>query len=194
MNIQSPHLPRVTQAAEGLPRRRWTVDECYALVEAGIIDEKERFELIGGEMVPMSPKGMKHEVLKQWLNKNLTKQLPDSFDVIPETTFIFSEDTFIEPDFVVYPAGELEKLSPETCLLAIEVSVSTFRYDMGRKAALCASFGIRDYWVINAKTLETHVHREPSEDGFQSVEALARGEEIKPKHLDNFTLNLKEFK
>jgi len=49
--------PVTTQAAEGMPRRAWTVAEVEAMVAAGIIAETERIELIGGEIVPMSPKG-----------------------------------------------------------------------------------------------------------------------------------------
>ena len=48
---------RVTMAAEGLPRRRFTVAEVEAMVAAGVMEEDERVELIGGELVPMSPKG-----------------------------------------------------------------------------------------------------------------------------------------
>jgi hypothetical protein len=48
---------RVTTAAEGLPRRRFTVAEVEAMVAAGVMEEDERVELIGGELVPMSPKG-----------------------------------------------------------------------------------------------------------------------------------------
>ena len=59
MNEQlRPHpLPAATQAAEGLPRRRFTVAEIRGMVAGGIIAEDERFELIGGEVVPKSPKG-----------------------------------------------------------------------------------------------------------------------------------------
>ena len=39
--------PRLTRAAEGLPRRRFTVAEVEAMVAAGILDEEERVELIG---------------------------------------------------------------------------------------------------------------------------------------------------
>src|SRR5260370_1453118 len=53
---------RATRAAEGLPRRRFTVAEVEAMVEAGVMEEDERVELIGGELVPMSPKGNQHEV------------------------------------------------------------------------------------------------------------------------------------
>ena len=57
-------MPRTTMAAEGLPRRPFTVAELEAMVAAGILEEDERIELIGGEVVPMSPKGNQHEVVK----------------------------------------------------------------------------------------------------------------------------------
>ncbi len=40
---------------------------------------------------------------------------------------------------------------------------------MGRKAALYASFGIPELWVIHAVRLETRIHREPSLTGYQSM-------------------------
>lgn len=49
-----------TTAAEGLPRRRFSVRELEQMVAAGILAEDERIELIGGEIVPMSPKGNHH--------------------------------------------------------------------------------------------------------------------------------------
>ena len=39
---------RVTTAAEGLPRRRFTVAEVEAMVAAGVMEKDERVELIGG--------------------------------------------------------------------------------------------------------------------------------------------------
>ncbi len=47
-----------TTAAEGLPRRRFTVAELEQMTAAGILHEDERIELIGGEIVPMAAKGI----------------------------------------------------------------------------------------------------------------------------------------
>ena len=58
--VRRPRHP----AAEGLGRRRFTVAEVEAMVAAGVMEEDERVELIGGELVPMSPKGNQHEVVK----------------------------------------------------------------------------------------------------------------------------------
>ncbi|MFY9970330.1 MAG: hypothetical protein WBQ45_13885 [Roseiarcus sp.] len=55
---------QVTAAAEGLSRRRFAVAEVEAMVAAGIMEEDERVELVGGDLVPMSPKGNTHELVK----------------------------------------------------------------------------------------------------------------------------------
>ncbi|ESR26922.1 Uma2 family endonuclease [Lutibaculum baratangense] len=162
--------PRTTQAAEGLRRRPFTVAEIRAFVEAGLIDEDERFELIGGEIVPMSPKGLRHERVKSFVNEQLVRSLPGHLATTPETTFTLSDDTFLEPDFVVYERTVgLQGLNGGTCLLAIEISDTSLGWDRGRKAGIYASFGVAELWVVDAMRLETRVHRQPSPTGYREV-------------------------
>ena len=139
MNVSAPS--RVTQAAEGLPRRRFMVAEVEAMVAAGVMDEDERVELIGGELVPMSPKGNRHELVKVALLRRWYRAAPETCDLAPETTFRLSDDTFLEPDVVVYPrAVGLKGLTGPNALLVVEIADSSLRYDTGRKAALYAQF------------------------------------------------------
>ncbi|MEL6921664.1 MAG: Uma2 family endonuclease, partial [Pseudomonadota bacterium] len=185
----------VTQTAEGLPRRAFTVGDVLRMVDAGILGHDERIELIGGEIVPMSPKGIRHERLKQWVNKRLARGLTDAYEVIPETTFYLSDDTFIEPDFVVYPASSgLENLSPETCLLAIEIADSSLSYDLGRKAAIYAHFGIRELWVMDVVAQRVVVHLSVSQKGFQDIFEFSFEHEIAPSLVDGLTLDLSAYK
>ncbi len=167
-HFRSPALPLTTQAAEGLARRRWTVAEIEAMVEAGILLEDERFELIGGEVVPMSPKGNRHELVKAALIRLWSRKAPDGIYLVPETTFRLDVDTFLEPDFVFYNRETgLVNLTGENALLAVELADSSLGYDLGRKARLYASFGIRELWVINAVKLVTQIHRRPGLDGYE---------------------------
>ncbi len=162
--------PKTTQAAEGLLRHRFTVTDIEAMVKAGILQEDDRVELIGGELVPMSPKGNHHEVLKAALLNHWIRRLPDAIRLIPETTFRLTPDTYLEPDFVFYDkATTLKGLNGQTALLVVEIADSSFAYDMGRKAALYATFGIRELWVIHAVRLETRIHREPSAEGYRAI-------------------------
>jgi Uma2 family endonuclease len=167
-HVRPPSEPLTTQAAEGLMRRKWTVAEIEAVVEAGIILEDERFELIGGEIVPMSPKGIQHEVLKSDLNRYWLKRLPDAFGLTPETTFRMDEFTFLEPDFVFYPASSgLRGLTPRTALLAVEVADSSLFHDNNRKTMLYATFGVREVWVIDAVKRVTRINRLPGVEGYR---------------------------
>jgi Uma2 family endonuclease len=172
--LRRPDLSMTTQAAEGQARRRWTVAEIEAMVRAGIIDEQERFELIGGEVVPMPPKGIRHELLKSALNLYWATRLPAAIRFTTETTFHLNEDSYVEPDFVFYRRQDgLAGLAPQTALLAVEVADSSLAHDLVWKSKIYAHFGIREVWVINAVKLVTRVHRSPTPDGYaDTVETL----------------------
>ena len=173
--------PRVTRAAEGLPRRRFTVAEVEAMVEAGVMGEDERVELIGGELVPMSPKGNRHEVVKVALLRHWYRAAPEDCDLAPETTLRLSDDTYLEPDVVIYRRAEgLKGLSGPSVLLVVEIADSSLRYDIGRKAALYARFGVRELWVIDAVKLTTRVFRAPSEQGYEDSRDLGAAERLVP--------------
>ena len=160
--------PRVTRAAEGLPRRQFTVAEVEAMVEAGILDDDERVELIGGELVPMSPKGCRHELVKSFLVDRWIRLRPSSVRLTQETTFRLSDDTYLEPDVVSSTRASpgCWRSRPPTCCWSSKSPNSSRRYDMGRKARPYAGFGIRELWVIDAVKMTTGVFRAPSEHGY----------------------------
>jgi Uma2 family endonuclease len=165
-----PPMPETTQAAEGMPRRAWTVAEIEAMVKAGIIDENERFELIGGEVVPMLPKGGRHEMVKVELNRHLQKTAPDDLQVAQETTLRLDPRSFLEPDFCIFPRSVFPgDLRGHHVVLAIEVADTSLAYDRGRKISLYAAFGIPEVWVIDAITLVTRIHRDLGAGGYSTI-------------------------
>ena len=172
------HLPppTVSEALAGMTGRRWTVAEIEAMTRKGIIREKERFELLHGEIRLMSPKGNHHEPLMAALNLYFARTLPANVMFIQETTFRLTANSFVEPDFLFYPKGVLYKeIKPSSVLLVGEVSDTSLSYDIGRKAALYAMFGIPELWVFNAAKLVTHVFREPAEGGYLEKKIVPAG-------------------
>ena len=160
-HLRPAPFPATTQAAEGLPRRRWSVAEIEAMVAKGIIAEDERFELIGGEVVPMSPKGARHELVKIALNRFFQRVAPDHLEIAPETTLRLDKDSFVEPDFCVFRRGlDLKVLDGAAVLLAVEIADTSLAYDRGRKIEIYGAYGVREVWVVNANTLSTRVHRD----------------------------------
>jgi Uma2 family endonuclease len=171
----------VSRAAEGLARRAFTIADLEKMVEAGLIDPDERLELIGGEIVPMSPKGTRHEAIKVALNVHWAKHCPDSHTVAPETGLHLSEATYLEPDFIVYDrAVGLANVRGPDVLLAVEVADSSLDYDLRRKPLIYAEHGVRELWVINAAARTVHVHIVPGPGGYAFVREYRACDRLEP--------------
>src|SRR3990172_6406880 len=170
-HLRPARLPATTQAAEGLPRRRWSVAEIEAMAAEGIIAEDERIELIGGEGVPMSPKGRRHEIVRTELAFRMSRQAPVSVRVAAEAQLILTDDTYVVPDILVYPADiKVPDVRGPIALPVVEIADSSLAFDLATKAPLYAVHGVREYWVINAKTLATRVHRKPAASGYADID------------------------
>ncbi len=189
--LRPENFPMTTQAAEGLPRRRWSVAEIEAMVRAGVIDEVERFELIGGEIVPMSPKGARHEWIKIKLNRFLQRAAPGHLEIAQETTLRLDAATYVEPDFCVFRSDlDLKKLDGAAVLLAIEVADSSLVYDKGRKIAIYAAYGVREVWVIDANRVATWVHRRLGAEGYREILEAAATQQLTPTLAPELALRL----
>jgi Uma2 family endonuclease len=179
--LRPPSLPATTRAAEGLLRRRFTFAELESMVASGIIDENERLELIGGEVVPMSPKGRRHEIIRSELALHLSRLWLRHLKVASETPLHLAPDTASEPDIIVFPASlKAPDVDGPGVLLVIEIADSSLAYDLHTKPALYAAHGVRELWVINAGTLETTVHRDPSAAGYAAVARSGGSERLVP--------------
>jgi Uma2 family endonuclease len=183
MNELSPQ-PRTrptTQAAEGVPRLRWSLPEFERLTELGILTENDRIELIGGELVPMSPKGNRHENVKSKLVDWMYRRLPQDLLLSVELGWRPNNDSYLEPDILVFRGvAEPSRVPPSEVLLAIEIAVSSLAYDAGRKSQIYSGLGVPDYWVIDAVALATRVYREPAADGYASITEVRRSEALLP--------------
>ena len=181
----NPYRPEgllfATQAAEGLPRRLWTVAEIEAMVEAGIIAEDERFELIDGEFVPKVERSLRHEEVRCSLIELWIKRGAGQFQLASLTPFRLSTFCFLEPDFVFFPSTtKLNDLRPSNILLAVEISDSSLRYDTGRKAKIFAAHGVPELWAIDTETLQTHIFTKPSTEGYLDRRLIEPSEVLVP--------------
>ena len=163
MNQHFKPAPRrtPTQAAEGLPRWRWSVAEIERMTAEGLLHEDEKIELIGGEIVPMSPRGRRHEIIRGKVAMHFSRIAPLDVFVIAEPQFNLTDDSYTNPDILVHPAALLTPdVRGEDALLVIEISDSSLGFDLNTKAPLYAAHGVIEYWVINARTLVTTMHRQ----------------------------------
>jgi Uma2 family endonuclease len=172
-----------TALAEGLPRRRFSVADVVRMVEVGLIGEDERLEILDGEIVPMSPKGSRHETIKGAINELWGQRCPREFRFIPETGLYLSEMTYLEPDFVVFPRSvAIPELKGPDVLLAVEVADASLDYDLKRKPHIYAAYGVRELWVIDVRRRVVHVHGALSSGVYGSVVMREAAERLSPAH------------
>jgi hypothetical protein len=190
IRIGDPVRP-TTQAAEGLPRRKWTVAEIDAMVQAGIIDEHEHFELIDGDAVPLAPRSLQHEIVRIELNEHLQRKVACAFWAAPTTTLRLDEYSFVEPDFCIFARTvTFEQLRGHHVQLAIEIADTGLCYDLGRKIAIYAAHGIAEVWVVEANALVTHVHRTLNAEGYRTVFEAGPANEIAAEHVPELKMCL----
>lgn len=145
---------------------RWTRQEYEQLTELGAFDGK-RVELIGGQIVQMSPKKPPHSVATGLAEENLTQVFPRGrFTIRVQDPLALAEFDEPEPDVAVVIGEHRDYLAghptAEQTLLVVEVADSSLAYDLGPKADLYAAAGIKDYWVVNIPDRTIEVHRRPS--------------------------------
>ena len=161
---------------------RWTLAEFERLIEVGILTEDDRVELIQGELVPMAPKGNRHELVRDEIMNWMMERKPADLRLSSEIGWRPpGADTYVEPDLLICPRSLKGVTVPPTeVLLAIEVAHSSLRFDSTTKARLYSALGVCEYWVVDAQTLTTRVHREPSPEGYASVIEVPPSETLVP--------------
>ncbi|MGH7247519.1 MAG: Uma2 family endonuclease [Pseudomonadota bacterium] len=189
----------VTRAAEGFSRRAFTVEDISRMMDAGILGEDERFELIEGEIVMMAAKGIAHERIKSALIVAIVRALPDDLTVGVEATLRLTDTTMLEPDIAIFPKALFKKsatgfarLDPGEALLVIEVAFSSLAYDKGLKARLYARHRVKEFWVIDANERITWVHTGPSGDGWSSIVERGPQDALTTQALPSFSIKLSE--
>jgi len=173
------------------PKARYSVAQIWGLIERGIINHDAKFELLDGEIRPVSPKGPLHEGIRVLINRWL-KTWPTRFDVLAETTLYLDESSFLEPDYVFFPADSaIADLSPRNVALAIEVGHSSWEYDTTEKAQRYAEHGVQEYWAIDAETKLIRVHRGPGAGGWSDVKDVRPGETVAPLCAPDISFSLR---
>jgi Uma2 family endonuclease len=157
---------------------RMSIDQYHRLIEAGVSDDFPHCELIDGVLVRKDMKSAEHENAVAWLNEWLmfgVDRARFQVRVGSSLTLVESEP---EPDLTVIERDASRPYHPGTAALAIEVSWSSLRRDLQRKAALYAGAGVDEYWVFDVRGGRVVVHRKPSPSGYGEVREVRAGGRI----------------
>jgi Uma2 family endonuclease len=177
-------------------RRLFTSDEYCRMGEAGILTDRDRVELIRGEIVCKMTPGPRHIAFVDNLNELLVLRLAGRARVSVQNAFVASDDSVPEPDLKILrprPVPYKERHAhAEDVLLLIEVADSSLAWDRSTKLALYAEAGIPEYWIVNCPAESIEVYRSPERDRYLDVRRVEGAETISLQAFPDVTLSLNE--
>lgn len=140
-------------------RRRFTATDVQAMLDAGVLRDGEKVELVRGELVEMSPQGPLHWDVSYALSRWFRVNLPLEFGIASQGPFRLGESDEPEPEFFIFPEGlGVNDVRGPDVILVIEVAFSSLAFDLKVKSAVYAEHGVREYWVVDIEGRRTFVH------------------------------------
>ena len=178
-------------------RRRFSVDEYYAMAEAGILKQDERVELIDGDVITMSPVGNEHAASVDVGTEYLVPLVAGRANVRVQAHLRLDENNQPEPDMMLLKRRDdfyrYQAPGADDVILLIEVSHSSLSYDRGAKLALYARFEITEVWIANIPARVVEAHTDPVDGEYTTSRVYRPGETISPMALEDVNLPVSQF-
>lgn len=173
-------------------RRTFTVDEYHQMIEAGVLTEDDRVELLEGEIVKMTAMGSPHAACVDRLNRLFSRQVGDAAIVRVQSPIQISEHSEPEPDIALLrPRSDFYAGShpePEDVLLVVEVAETSVEYDRDRKMPAYGRSGIAEAWFVDLAGELIEVYSDPSPHGYRKTRRLWRSDHVAPQALPDLEL------
>jgi Uma2 family endonuclease len=168
-------------------RRLWTREEYYRMADLGLF-HGQRTELIGGEVIVLSPQKHRHYAAKDKAAEQLKIAFGEGYWVREQGPVQCGDFSEPEPDVSVVSGTRDDYTDhPTHAVLVVEVSDKTLRFDRTRKASLYARSGFPEYWIVNLIDRVLEVYRSPVDDDSQpfgaryaDVQRFAPGQTVAP--------------
>lgn len=166
-------------------RKHWTCKDVDELIACGIL--VGRYELIDGEIIDKMGQKPLHMSVIMLVMKYLLAVFGADSVRIQGPILIPGEDgetNSPEPDLAVTleasDAFRHQHPTPADLLLIVEVSDTTLAFDLKTKALLYARASVQEYWVVNIRERQIHVHRAPTSSGYTDILALPESAPLAP--------------
>jgi Uma2 family endonuclease len=171
--LPNPDKPHLVQ---------FTVEQFQLMAEKGVFADSDRYELINGEIIAMSPIGTKHAACVSRLSKLLEKKLGDRVILSVQNSIQLANKSQPQPDIAVLKYRDdfyEESLpTPADILLIIEVADSSLEYDRDVKANLYGVAGIPQMWLFDVNTKTIMGFSQPSELGYKQTCLYTQGDRL----------------
>lgn len=179
-----------------LERHRFNVDEYYKMLEAGILSEDDRVELVEGEIVDMAPIGVPHAQCVNRLTRLFSQLLLEEVIVQVQNPIRLNQQSEVQPDLALLKLRDYSRdqqhPGPEDVLLVIEVSDTTLVADQREKVPLYARSDISEVWIVNLPQELLEIYSQPQGGAYQITKKLKRGQSLKVLSFADVQLRVEE--
>jgi len=151
--------------------RLWTVDEYHRMIEAEILTNEDKVELLEGQIVQMSPQQPPHAATAQCVFNYLASLLVGKAFLRMQLPITLPPNSEPEPDIAVVRLNPRQYFdhhpTSDDIFLLVEVADATLILDRKQKALIYAKANIADYWVLDVKKRQVYVFRQPEDESYQ---------------------------
>ena len=190
--VESKNTPDETSRV-GMVTRKFTVAEYYRMGEAGIFHPEERVELIQGEIVVMTPIGIRHAGSVMRYIQVFSRLASERFSLQIQNPIHLDDNTEPQPDVILLrprPDNYFDSHpGPDDVLLVVEVSDSSLNYDRGVKAHLYGRYNIPETLVLNLPEDCIEGFTKPGPEGYAQHNIYRRGDTITLASLPDLELS-----
>ena len=166
-------------------KRLFTTEDYHRMMDNGILSENDLVELLGGEIVEMSPIGSRHAACVNRLTEFLASRLVKRGVVSVQNPIHLSAQSEPQPDVAVlrmrsdyYAESHAE---PQDVLLIVEVAETSIGLDRDVKLPLYAEANIPEVWLVDLGEECVRTYSKPSPHGYSEIRQLWRDDVVSPQ-------------
>lgn len=178
-----------------LQRHRFTVADYEAMIDAGILTEDDRVELLDGDVVEKMTINPPHAGGVNRLTRLFVQRLGDRAVVQPQNPVVLDDYSMPEPDIALLRPDEdfyaTARPQVRDVLLAIEVADTSLARDRIVKLPLYARAGVPEVWIVNVPARRIEVFKGPSDDGYRESRIIDEGT-LSPEAFPDLELGIDE--
>jgi Uma2 family endonuclease len=194
--------PAVKDAPQAPPQAAQKKAEVYDYTYFSSLPEGMPVELIDGQVFSLSPaSNYRHQLISGYIYRKLATFLEEKeaevffapYDVffIKDGQDLQSCKNIVHPDIIVI--NDKKKIVEKGCkgtpdLIVEIISQSTKNRDYIQKLALYGEYGVKEYWIVNPKSLTISVYKS-DESGFSDTDIYTFNEKIKFTIFDNLEID-----
>lgn len=177
---------------EAMPHWRCSSERYLELIASGTLGTQDKIELINGIITGMSPAGPEHDYIIMQLTELLMPVIP-AYRLLIQSTINLGEGHIFDPDLAVLKrhggdAYKRKHAGPGDILLIVEAAASSMKRDAKIKMPIYAAAGIPEYWIADIANDSLIVHRDPTANGYQSLQTFQGDTKIQANSVQGLSL------